>query len=435
MTPSLGPSHRALAHKSHEVYELSETALPNSNKHLKKSTIEKIDSEYQSLTKNLEYNTLAPMLELISWMREHRQDNYRKAINDFSTSAMAVLEKYQGGSPALIAAAFSEKMEQMGYRTDLVGESHPIAKQFYFPAPGNKTLDFPLTWEEAKNHLDGITHYFLAFQYSDTSDQPRTMAFRKYFTNETPIKRYENIDSFKEDFARQSSRPLQHITDRLEAIKSLLQINFKYFVIENQSREVLRVDILNGTLSVIPGKVEGMVQNIDEKVEFDFANLLEHPDEFVQVFLGGQNRNMKKGALASLLLSQVKSHFHFPSDFSENLCILMKERASFIKGVMVNPAETIYNTWELYKKTDYLHQLARYANSITSKDRGDEPERLYHQGENEFIQGVKSMQKGDEAKVCLHFSKATSSFNECLRACSDIQREPLEIILDSFQYF
>ena len=435
MSSPLNPSYKTNPHQNHEVYRLSESTLSNSNKSLDQGKIDQIEKKFHSITEKLEYNTLAPVLELIVWMREHQEDNFRKAILDFSVSPMAVLEKHHGGSPALVAAAFSEKMEQMGYETTLVGEARPVAKQFYFPTPGNKTLDLPLGWEEAKEHLDGMTHHFLTFQYSDEREQPHTLVFRKYFSNETPTERYDDLDSLKEDVARRSSKPLLHITDRLEAVKSSMRINFKYFVIQNDSREVLRIDILNGTLSVIPGKVEGMVQNTDGKVEFNFADLLEHPEEKIQVIINGQNRNIQKKELAGLLLLQVKDHFHFTPDFSENLSIFIKNRASFIKEAMVNPAETIYNTWELYKKTDYSHQQAHYAYNRTSQERRNEHKKLYQLGENAFLKGIKAMQKGDASEVKLHFSTASKMFEQCILTCGEIQREPKEIVLDGFQYF
>ena len=169
------------------TYDPSIVSVPSCNRGLSSKTLSQIDTEFHSTATHLNYNTLAPMLELIAWMEKHKENSFRRAITDFSESPKAIIEKYHGGSSALVAAAFFEKMQEKGLQTDLVGQCNLASKQFTIPTPGKRVPEGLPLWQEAHDHLKGITHYSLAFPYTDEQDKPHITIFRKYFSSESPI--------------------------------------------------------------------------------------------------------------------------------------------------------------------------------------------------------------------------------------------------------
>lgn len=402
---------------------------------LSKEQIKTITSQVKLFIEGFNYHSLGLLLDFLSFIRKSQTRSWKETFALYSLSPNEILKKYGGGTSGIVALALHENISKTGVKINLIGESGAANNAIHFPTPFRESIRTFKIWLEAKKNLQGYSHFMCTLPYKDSENQDKVLVFKQHFAPAVEtIKQFNSLKEFETHFKSFNKLPPESIDFEKgkDLIKSILQINFNYHVIDKHTNEVCRVDLLNGTLSISPLKNSFIPQNISGQALFSLIDLLKNPEERIDISINGKIQRLKKNEALNLYLDSIQKYFKLPNDFKENIIYLFKNLETFISEIMLFPAKTIFELWNLYKEVDLSRLQAKFVVSKTFPEHSKKHLVEFEEAEKHYEKAVETMHQGLTEEARSSLLEVKKSYEAVMNTCAELQRVPLSCILDDF---
>lgn len=371
--------------------------------------VDSIAETFEQKMAPINYNTLAPLLELSA--RLSQGGNWKETFENFTLSAGALLQKYRGGTTAIVAMAALEMLQEMGHFGVVIGESRTPPQVCYYPTP---SPDQPRVWQAAIEHLQGYSHLVCLLPFQDENRTQRALVLRNYFTQEQNATIYPSWAKWKEEFDDSNVKPMQPFPDPIKYVKALLQIPFCFHAFSKEKNETCSLNLLDGTFSVEPGLFADLPKRLDNKACFSIQELCSLGD--IDIILNEQRVRRSNAEVLALYLNAIQQAFAFPPDFQDNLIFFMQNKDRFLAEISLPPAAKLASLWQIYKQVDLLKRQAHHI--IADKNR-------LNQADADFANAVETLTESA-------FLKAQHSYTQAITEIAGELQMPVSILLEQF---
>ncbi|MCE5315753.1 MAG: hypothetical protein LLG04_00115 [Parachlamydia sp.] len=377
----------------------------------------------------LSLNTMGQLLDFVSYVHQKQPLGWQEAMVQYPLNAARLLQQYRGGTPELVALALQEKLSSTGIPVNLVGVDRIGDLAFKFPVPSQRCSD-DAVWKEAKDAFGGLTHYLCAIPYSEEGKE-KVLEIKQYFSSAETIKTHSSAADYQAD----NPSAVTLATDQgKELSKNFLRTKFSYFIEHPHTKEICRLGLLSGTLSISPGKeFTAIPKNGAGEQIFCLSDLIAHPDEKINILVDNQLQIVKKREALKLYLNAIRVAFQLPQDFADNLIFLMQQRKNFISEVMVSPAKTLLEVWPLYMEVDTIKRKAVFIVARTAERFMAKIPPLQEPAEKAYDNALKAMYVGATEDARQNFLKAKEAYETLMNRCASFQNTPLEVILENYE--
>lgn len=395
---------------SNVIRGLQSTSL--SNQHLQRLSPQQVDNainEYVRFVQNMDYNTCGPVLELVGSLKKIPSNkSWKEVFSHFKPEVRTIIAKYHGGSTALIAEEAQKILGQFKIKAEICGESRPTSKNFELPTPFRTNHTQALVWEEAKSLGQGYSLFFDLIKYLDDQNNEKVITLQQNFIpNAKLANTFNSIDSFEKEFSRFNTQSSKSIEDVASIIKGSLQTTFVFQILNRENREVVKLNLLDGTITVQPGNFPNLPKNSAGKCVFSI--------------------NDKK---ADTVLDIVQKQFHQPPDFKDNVMFLLNNREKYINEIMVSPALVLHQLWKPYCDVLLTREKAFFIK--LKETRGSVKEDLFVSAEDAFNKGLVSLQKNDVGTSRKQFEEAEKFYQKYMNKVARATAVPLAAMLEDF---
>lgn len=397
---------------------------------LPEEKVSEIVQAFQEKVEPLNYNSLSPLLELCGWIREQGADHSWKSLLDgLPLPAERLLQKYRGGTSALVAIAAQEMLQRMGYHGDVMGQSRMVPQSYFYPEPSSYK---PRVWEAARDYLQGYSHLICVLPYRDLNQQEQGLVFRHSFTQqEAPIV-YPSWALLEQDFRLSSTQPMSSFTQPVSYIKANLNVHLILHALCKEKKEKCTLNLLEGTLSIEPGQLSHLPKNLDQKACFKIINLIAMPHEKTRVFIDGIGSSMTNTEVLNAFLNAIQEGFGFPEDFRENFIFLMTHQDRFFSEIALPPAATLRSLWPQYQHVDLLRRQAHFIASDSLQERESSLAKHLSDGNEAFDLALEFIHRNKQGEAKAAFDRAEHFYQSAMKQGAGRLGVPLAILLEDF---
>lgn len=393
---------------------------------LSSSQVQEILDAFQEKIQSIDANSFPALLEFCSMVRLSKDiRSWRDLFAAFEIKG-DILKKYGGGTNIIVAIAAQELLSSMGHHGEIVRESRIIPQACLYPAPSARSA--PLKWPNAIETLQGYSHLICVLPFKDEQEQAeRAIVLREYFSQTLPSI-YPSWNAFTQEFQKSNKCPLVRDSHPMQFIKMNMQINLILIAWSKRKSEKCRLNLLDGTLAVEPGKWPDLPSNLDRQANFSIIDLMENPEESLGVFINGERVNLLKKQILSDYLSVIQREFQFPEDFQENLLFLIENRGRFFSEIALEPANVLYKIWPLYKEVDLIRQQAQ---SIISEGLRRGARAMLIKANDAFAKATSSLQTpSSEDEVRENLLHAQERYTRAMELAAKELNTPIAILLE-----
>lgn len=342
---------------------------------LDKSKIDEIKNMYRKVVSNKPYNNLAPMLELMGFFHEMKEQNpeitLKEAYQAFNPSVSEIYDKYQSGDCVILAGKFQDSVKGLGLELGVVGQY--TGPQWAQPPVPNPSGNFQ-EWRAYDKQTENVHHCAAAFRYQDQNKQEKVMYFDTFtqlaMANGEDIQEGENWENMKEKYIGGSSRDTsENITNVDHILKMQIAGKTKMLLSgDGKMTQLLGLDLLRGNLylnSEGAKDLKGLPLASNGRFSISLQNL-RNPQEKGIYFINGLSEQITHQEALRRFFLLAKDRFHLPDDFEEKLMILAQNEDEIINHILLSPTVTAKAT---LRESTAAYEMIREINTKSENFR------------------------------------------------------------------
>ncbi len=373
--------------------------------------INRIIQAYQELTHDLDYNSLGVVLDLIGELKQQSSHtSWEEFFAHYQPLSEKILSTYHGGTTAMIATVAQQELAKHNLKIEIGAESRPT-HNFNFPQPFQASKQLPSLWEAAKELGQGYTLFFNLVKYVGEANQEQVIVLQQAFIPQKELAtHFDSIQAFEEKFKKLNMKPCTPIESMTPFIKGAIQTSFILQILQHNTRDVFKLNLLEGTVAVI------------SKNPSHFSTFL---NQTGKLLFSLENKEIEP------FLAQIQKEFNQPSDFKDNILFLLNNREHYVKSIMIAPAFCLFKLWPLYTSTILAREKAYFIDSKQNADRGDNTNKL-GQAEETYLKALEAMHQNEVDEARSLFEQAEIDYQSAMQSAANSVAVPLSLLLEDF---